>query len=918
MQARNRSDKAGLLPALYVMLAAFLISTGSLLYPVTAFSLGLGELTLNSTLNEPLRASIALEDLDGLDLIDLTISIGSIDDYERAGLQRDTLLTDIDFEVSGSAGQGEVVLSSTRSINEPFLNLILIANWPSGRLIREYTILMDLPGSTVASTPPAGTAISASVPNPGAVNASPASDSYVVQTGDTLFQIAEQTRPDSNVSVQQMMIALQRANEDAFVNNNINRIITGRVLRIPPMQDIRLIDQEAANAQVNAQNQALAAQPLAGGASGGSSNGATQDELTLLSGDTEAGAGSSDLEATIAALENELMISEENLDRARLENEELTARLASLEEQIELLQNIIAIEDERLAQFQADLAAQAEAAARVAASAQATGESLDSPAPGQADSLVGQLTSALQSNLVSLAAVLVLVILILAFLVVRRRRAEAADTDDFDLDAFEEQVASSQVISLAETDTAESGDLETSDEAESVAGKAGLAGLFAGLMARFRKDSDEEDPDTQALDELHDEELDEALDEEEPDVEIVDTDAEDESLDTLGPPDDEYPVSGQMDDAGEDDAFDAVQQDDTDDTVADTDSEMPEFEIEEPGSDDDSAMEVGNDADNAPLADADDSPLTDDDELDALESALDEIESFEIDDTEEMAEMPSEEQETLEISIDEVDEVRDAVDSTESETNLTSGEAAESDIEEDVLSAALDAVDFDDLDDDTGADAESGSAKHPEQEAALPEMDSASEEEHEIDFSVTSNDTSAEADDQAGESGDDTEVFEFSLNEAEAPQEPATEAPDEEEEVETFAFSLSGEKPDQEQAVEETPDEEVEVISFDPVDQEDDTLAAGSEDDSGADESIDEIEEIAFDDTTLHGDDEEESVYTPRTNMDECDTKLDLAVAYEAMGDLEGAIEILEEVIADGNEKQVGQAEKLKTQWQGS
>ena len=667
MQARNRSDKAGLLPALYAMLAAFLISTGSLLYPVTAFSLGLGELTLNSTLNEPLRASIVLEDLDGLDLIDLTISIGSIDDYERAGLQRDTLLTDIDFEVSGSAGQGEVVLSSTRSINEPFLNLILIANWPSGRLIREYTILMDLPGSTVASTPPAGTAISASVPNPGAVNASPASDSYVVQTGDTLFQIAEQTRPDSNVSVQQMMIALQRANEDAFVNNNINRIITGRVLRIPPMQDIRLIDQEAANAQVNAQNQALAAQPLAGGASGGSSNGATQDELTLLSGDTEAGTGSSDLEATIAALENELMISEENLDRARLENEELTARLASLEEEIELLQNIIAIEDERLAQFQADLAAQAEAAARVAASAQATSESLDSPAPGQADSLVGQLTSALQSSLVSLAAVLVLVILILGFLVVRRRRAEAAVTDDFDLDAFEEQVASSQVISLAETDTAES-----------------------------------------------------------------------------------------------------------------------------------------------------------------------------------------------------------------------------------------------------------GSAKHPEQEAALPEMDSASEEEHEIDFSVTPNDTSAEADDQAGESGDDTEVFEFSLNEAEAPQEPATEAPDEEEEVETFAFSLSGEKPDQEQSVEETPDEEVEVISFDPVDQEDDTLAAGSEDDSGADESIDEIEEIAFDDTTLHGDDEEESVYTPRTNMDECDTKLDLAVAYEAMGDLEGAIEILEEVIADGNEKQVGQAEKLKTQWQGS
>src|SRR5690606_34196212 len=87
---------------------------------------------------------------------------------------------------------------------------------------------------------------------------------YTVGRGDTLWEIAASTRPSSGVSVQQMMLAIQRANPDAFLNGNINTLLSGRVLRIPSQQDIAVIDRQAAIAQVSQQNTALGGQPLAG------------------------------------------------------------------------------------------------------------------------------------------------------------------------------------------------------------------------------------------------------------------------------------------------------------------------------------------------------------------------------------------------------------------------------------------------------------------------------------------------------------------------------------------------------------------------------------------------------------------------------------------------------------------------------
>jgi pilus assembly protein FimV len=880
MQARNRSAKTWLLPALQKSLAVCLISAGSLVLSPTAAALGLGDLTLSSTLNEPLRASIVLDDLDGLDLIDLNIRLGGVEDYEQAGLQRDALLNDLSFEVLGESGRGVVVITSSRNINEPFLNLILIASWPSGRLVREYTILLDLPGTATANTAATlpSPAISAVVPAPGAVNATPASGTYTVQTGDTLYQIAEKTRPGNDVSVRQMMIALQRSNEDAFVNNNINRIITGRVLRIPPMQEIRLIDQEAANAQVTAQNQALAVQPLSGPGEGNAGD-ATRDELTLLSGDSDNAAGSSDLEATIAALQNELMLSEENLDRARLENTELTARLASLDEEIALLQNIIAIEDERLAQLQADLAAQAEAAARMAAAAQATSNSAGNATGGRPEGLVGQITGALQSNLVSLAAVLVLVLLILGFLVVRRRRAEAVDAEGFDLDAFEDVASQAPAARVAESD------LGSAHDEEDAGAAVPATGLLGGLLARFRRSKpEEEDGVDEALESFADDM------EEEP---AADQLSEESVAEEAGEARDHTPVEFELteEEVPQQETAEAQPEVETAAASADDILEMEDQPVSadsgpEIESADILAQEVEADVPESGLVEIRDT----DDALDALESALDEIEGFSFDE-----EAGVEAEPEIEFDLDEAPVAAP-------HAGAESGED-----EDDILTAALDAVDFDEPED--------GQADIPAAGTVSP-ADEAEASARAVDFNVAPVEQAPEA--EAEDAGGDAEVFEFSLSEPEpaAPAEEHGSGSD----VETFAFALKDEKP-AENAVEE----ELEVISFDTVEIDPQAVASPAAVEESAEEADSEaFEEITFDDSMLlddgdaEGGQEEESVYIPRTNMDECDTKLDLAVAYEAMGDVEGAIEILDEVIADGNEKQVGQARKLKAQWQGS
>lgn len=295
---------------------------GSLL-PSAVLALGLGELTIKSGLDEPLDASIELLELDGLAQEDILVTLGSQEDFDQANLERSGSIDRIQLDVQlDSATEGTLVLSTTGAVTEPSLSLVLNVSWPAGSLLREVTLLIDVPTFT-ENTPvtPAPPQASINAPN-----------TIAVESGDTLWEIAQRARSDNDISVQQMMLALQSANSTAFIDNNINRVRAGSVLRIPSREDILALSQESAVLEIQVQNTTLALDSanLSAGNNAVSANAGEGDELSVLT-NTDVDVESDDaLSREIANLENELGLSEESLDRAKIENEELSSQLVTL------------------------------------------------------------------------------------------------------------------------------------------------------------------------------------------------------------------------------------------------------------------------------------------------------------------------------------------------------------------------------------------------------------------------------------------------------------------------------------------------------------------------------------------------------------------------------------------------------------
>ncbi len=355
-------------------LLSTLVITSTLGLSANVFALGMGELELKSTLNQPLQAEIELTNIDDLTEWEIKPSLASDGDFDRAGVEKIFFLSDIDFEVKGN----RIVLSSDKSVTEPFLNFLVQVNWPSGRVLREYTLLLDPPVFDEQIQPLAAADASQRVETQVVAAAQPAAASrweseaaapgtYKVQANDTLWGIAINTRPNRQVSPQQMMLAIQDSNPGAFIGGNINRLKTHQVLRIPTQQQIAARNDSQAVNEVMRQNRELqsAGAQIDATANAAQTNKAEQladgGELKLLSKTSQvsdsAGAGG-DVESGVVgdgrqdALQNDLAIALETLDTRKLENEDLKTRLASLEEQIATLQRLVSLKDDQLASIQ--------------------------------------------------------------------------------------------------------------------------------------------------------------------------------------------------------------------------------------------------------------------------------------------------------------------------------------------------------------------------------------------------------------------------------------------------------------------------------------------------------------------------------------------------------------------------------------
>ena len=119
----------------------------AMLLPSHGFALGLGEIEVKSFLNQPINAEIEVLSARPGEIDNLLVSLASRDAFDRAGLAKPRYLSDLRFSVrKNEAGDQAVIVISTKSgVKEPFLNFLIEADWSKGRLLREYTILLDPP-----------------------------------------------------------------------------------------------------------------------------------------------------------------------------------------------------------------------------------------------------------------------------------------------------------------------------------------------------------------------------------------------------------------------------------------------------------------------------------------------------------------------------------------------------------------------------------------------------------------------------------------------------------------------------------------------------------------------------------------------------------------------------------------------------
>ena len=271
-----------------------LLLTGALLSPATLYALGLGEIRLNSALNQPFDADIELIAPTSEELASLRVGLANNDLFSRYGLDRPAFLANFDFAVTRARdGRASIKVTSNRSVTEPFVTLLVEANWGRGRLLREYTVLLDppvfMPSQPESQTPvtsaqsgartdgriertaepaaapapaPAPTESQRSLPAPQSAETPPAvsapaalGGSYSVARNDTLWRIASAAQPGASPSVvNQTMIAMFRANPEAFAGN-INLLKAGTVLRIPEQAEIDAVSTAEASAEVGRQQE---------------------------------------------------------------------------------------------------------------------------------------------------------------------------------------------------------------------------------------------------------------------------------------------------------------------------------------------------------------------------------------------------------------------------------------------------------------------------------------------------------------------------------------------------------------------------------------------------------------------------------------------------------------------------------------
>ena len=401
----NRPGSGAKRPLTYITAALLALASSS------ALALGLGDIRVLSRPGQPLLAEIPVITADPGELQNLRVGLASAATFERVGLQAPSgLVRELQFElVRNAQGRAVVQVTSQAPVDSASLSFLVEADWGQGRLVREYSALVDRPDSAVAVAGPDIVAPAAALPDaivraPAAGSAAPAPSAAAaaataaraapatsaqptvatpaldgngrinVQAGQTLSQIAQDVSRGQPVGRDQAMIALLRANPEAFIRGNVNLLRQGAVLRVPDAETLAGIDRAEAAAMVREhvaqwrqartipQPAATTAAAAPAVATAPAASGAADARLEIAPAAASDAARAGSTTGTGDGNEGD-MLANEQLRQARedvatreAEIDELKQRVAELEKLQQQQQALVSLKDTELAAAQARLA----------------------------------------------------------------------------------------------------------------------------------------------------------------------------------------------------------------------------------------------------------------------------------------------------------------------------------------------------------------------------------------------------------------------------------------------------------------------------------------------------------------------------------------------------------------------------------
>lgn len=360
--------------------------------PWVAEAAGLGKLTVLSGLGQPLRAEMEIgasrDELPGM-----VARLAPEAAFRQAGVDFSSALLDLRFAVEKRPnGKSVVKVTSVRPVNEPFLDFLVELTWPSGRMVREYTFLLDPPemavkqparpvvSAKVVETVPGGTPVEQApvVTKPQPVAASPAptpmpkpaaepkpapEGGRQVRPGETLRKIAAEAQYEG-VSLEQMLVGIFQKNPDAFVGNNMNRLKSGAILGLPEKAEVAAISEAEArkvyvaqSSSWNAYREKLAATAAAAPAKTETTAQSSTGKITAKVEDKTSPAEQSKDKVKVSATEAAAVgkqSAQNEADRIAKEKalKEAQERLAILEKNVNDLQKLVEIKNQKLAELQ--------------------------------------------------------------------------------------------------------------------------------------------------------------------------------------------------------------------------------------------------------------------------------------------------------------------------------------------------------------------------------------------------------------------------------------------------------------------------------------------------------------------------------------------------------------------------------------